>query len=408
MKGSEAFMSKINTGGQDQLSNIDDAKKEADEAAGMTANLESLTYEETSSDVVAEFAQRLRRAQETPDQIFERTFDLALQTTQPDQGGVQYYQVYGKQLAGAFIDSLVGLDTEECKKELERTWVGYLCRTDNGYDFEFEDNELPPWLRGKLEQLREQLGTEYSVDLVATREAGKPMSALTIDLRIEHKGFAPAVSQPGEEAPKDTTANMAVPANSSNWEAEEDTLRSKGFTPLEISIEKELRQAFDVSTVVEEFKKVRQERLGMKSIYKNILGDIDMGQIRLAGLDIAPPATDKRIIWGSRLAMGTFIWAGFGFATSFSPVGITAATCLTPPAFIIGNAVAELATSSKKANFQPWNKSPHLIELFERLEAEGFKCALSCSLNYPKILFLSVSCRDPEASMGNKKLRLRT
>ena len=34
-------MSKINTGGQDQLSNIDDAKKEADEAADMTAKLEA-------------------------------------------------------------------------------------------------------------------------------------------------------------------------------------------------------------------------------------------------------------------------------------------------------------------------------------------------------------------------------
>ena len=47
-------------------------------------------------------------------------------------------------------------------------------------------------------------------------------------------------------------------------------------------------------------------------------------------------------------------------------------------------------------------------DMTAKLEAEGFKCALSCSLNYPKILFLSVSCRDPEASMGNKKLRLRT
>jgi hypothetical protein len=146
----------------------------------------------------------------------------------------------------------------------------------------------------------------------------------------------------------------------------------------------------------------------MKRIYKNILGDIDMGQISLAGLDIAPPATDKRIIWGSRLAMSTVIWAGFGFATSFSPFGIGAATVFTLLAFIIDYQVAELATSSKKANFQPWNKSPHLIELFERLEAEGFKCALSCSLDYPKILFLSVSCRDPEASMGDKTIRLKT
>ncbi len=279
-------------------------------------------------------------------------------------------------------------------------------------------SEYNPWRVGLLVKrvddpliifaIRSVRSTRRSTLQMQSLEAGKPMSALTIDLRIEHKGFALAVSQPGEEAPKDTTANMAAPANSSNWESAEHALRSEGFTPLEISIEEELRQSFDVSTVVEGFKKVREERLEKKMFYKNILGDIDMGQIRLAGLNIAPPATDKRIIWGSGLAMSTVIWAGCAFATSFSPVVIAAATGSTLLAFRFGNKVAELATSSKKANFQPWNKSPHLIELFERLEAEGFKCALSCSLDYPKILFLSVSCRDPEASMGDKTLRLRT
>jgi|GEM_PF-4853596 len=401
-------MSNLNTGEQDQLSNSDDSKREADKAAKMTANLESLAYGETSSDVVADFAKRFKQAQQTPEHIFVRAFDVALASMDPKQGEVQYYQVYGSHMAPMFLDSLPGLEAQGIKKELERTWFEYLSRNDSGGEIDLDEELLPPWLKTKLARLREQLGSEYSIDLVAGREAGQRASQLTIDLRIEHKGSGLEVTQPSEETRESTIVKVDLPADRSDWELEEYRLRIlRGLTPLEISIEQELRQSFDVSTVVDELKKVREGRLKHKDIYKNRLGDIDMGEVRLAVLDIKPPATDKRIIWASRLAIGGFLWSGLGFTFNFSPVGVAVATCLTLLARTIGDSVADLATSSAKDNFQPWNKSPRLHELGQRLEAEGFKCTWVHSPGYPKTLLLRVSCRDNEASVGGNTLRLK-
>lgn len=384
------------------------AQQEAAQAADMTANLESLAHEKTSSEVVAEFAKRFRRAQGTPEHIFERVFDLALEAMQPEQRGIQYFQVYGSQMASSFLDSLSGFDAEEFKRELDRSWVRYLSRNDSGSKLDLDNEILPSWLKTKIDELGEQLGGTHSVNLVASRAPGKRSFELTIDLRIEHKEFGLAVTQPSEETRESTIAKVDVPPDRSDWELEEYRLRLfSRLTPLEISIEKELRQSFDVSTIVDELKKVREGRLKHKGIYRNSLGDIDMGEVRLAVLDIKPPATDKRVIWGSRLAIGGFLWSGLGFTVDFSPVGLAVATSLTFLARTIGDSVAALATSSAKDNFQPWNKSPRLHELGERLEAEGFKCTLSYSPSYPKTLFLRVSCRDNEASIGGNTLRLK-
>jgi hypothetical protein len=151
------------------------------------------------SDPISAFAAHFRQVQVAESQrsfeIGKRIFDEVSLMWQPYEGDVQFYRVYGTELAEHFLNSLPGLGAGDFEEEVNRTWFEFLSRRDQGAVFALSDAALPEWLQGKLELLRGALGEQYSVDLVAHRSPHTSASALTVDVRIQRKGVDSEVTQ---------------------------------------------------------------------------------------------------------------------------------------------------------------------------------------------------------------------
>lgn len=344
-------------------------------------------------------AEKLKLARQTPQYGFERCFDLAISLMDPEVGSSAFYEVFrnttNNSMADSFLSSLPGLNLTNLKEKLDRNWATYLFGGDQGAHTSLEGECLPEWLSGKLRDLRDSLGGDYTVEFVAHRAAGTTAANLSVGLTIEYHDPAPA-QQINLQVTESTTESTTIESTLATWEAVEQALRKQGFSSQEISIERELRERVDIKQVIAELESKRDSLLQRGRRHPNKFGNIEVAEVDLAQLKVELPKTSALAaisVTGAAVYVGAFCVSGFNYQAAFVVSVITGAFWVTG-SFI----AADTYASSKLMRFHPWQRSPHLQELGRALTGHGFVWELTDKLpasdSYPMPLKLRVVVRD--------------
>ncbi len=150
-----------------------------------------------------------------------------------------------------------------------------------------------------------------------------------------------------------------------------------GLNALEIAAEREIRA-----------------QVNIEALFEN-RGDLP-GRIELAELSCRyPPFLPNPLLWAPLIAVSSPLLAA---AIKTHNDEIIGATLTIPIFWTFVNIHFEVARRySSKSKVHTWKKSPHLAELKERLEGEGFTCDFSDSEGGPMKIYMDISSRYGEA-----------